>query len=283
MNLCDRVYFAIHAALTLLVCVYHQRVEHWPVYVAWNLVAMAAIDLLARQQQRGRVWEFAHGWLPALFFITVFEQVSFLSLTLRGEWQNPRVVAFESLLFGVPPIVWMHARAASHIHELLEFGYAAFYPMYPIVGGLFWRWRERPDHRGAFRRLTDALSIGYLLCYATYLLLPTQSPANALARKNLSPGQGGPFGAAVNFIQHHAGVHGNAFPSSHIMLAFVVLVFTYRYLPRAAPWLLLPVLLMCVGAVFDGYHYASDVFVGALLGIVVGTLFALRRSPPRTS
>jgi undecaprenyl-diphosphatase len=71
-------------------------------------------------------------------------------------------------------------------------------------------------------------------------------------------------------IQHHAGVHGNAFPSAHIMLAFVVVLFTYRYLPRAAPWVLAPVLLMCPGAVYDGYHYTSDVVAGAAMGIVIG-------------
>ncbi len=39
----------------------------------------------------------------------------------------------------------------------------------------------------------------------------------------------------VRGIQNHAGVHGNAFPSAHIMLAFVALIFAYRYLPQVAP------------------------------------------------
>ncbi len=275
MNLCDRIYFAIHLALTLLVCVAHPRVDHWPWYVAWNVIAAVTIALLAIKKHDSAFWEFAHDWLPAVFFITVFEEASFLSLAIRGQWQNPHVVAFEALVFGMPPIIWMHAHAAGHIHEFLEFGYAMFYPLYPIVGGLLWYWRDRPFYRGAFRRLTDALSVGYLVCYTTYLLFPTQSPANALARTSLSPGHGGPFSAVVTLIQHHAGVHGNAFPSSHIMLAFVVLVFTYRYLPRAAPWMLVPVVLMCFGAVYDGYHYASDVVAGALLGTVVGLVFLL--------
>ena len=273
MNLTDRIYVAVHVVLTLLVCMRYQRVEHWPWYVLWNVGAIAVILLLARKQRDGRAWEFAHDWLPAVFFLTVFEEVSFLSLALRRDWQNPQLIAFESLVFAVPPMLWMHERAAPWLVEFLEFGYFAFYPLYPVVGGLFWAWRERPGFVQAFRRLTDSLSLGYVVCYATYLLFPTQSPANRLGVQQVASAHGGPFQFMVHSIQNRGGVHGNAFPSAHIMLAFVVLVFAYRFLPRVAPWLLIPILLMCVGAVYDGYHYASDVVAGALVGIFVGLAF----------
>jgi len=45
-------------------------------------------------------------------------------------------------------------------------------------------------------------------------------------------------------------------------------------LPRVAPWLLMIVVLMCVGAVYDGYHYASDVVAGAVIGMVLGVMGA---------
>ena len=270
MNRTDRIYVAVHVVLTLLVCVLHARIPHWPAYVAWNAGAIVAIILVARNRGRSEAWEFAHDWLPAIFFITVFEEVSFLSLSIRGGWQNDHLLARESRLFGTSPMEWMHARARDWLVECLEFGYFAFYPLYPVVGGLFWGWRKRPAFQHAFRRMTDTLSVGYVLCYATYLLLPTQSPANRAGVQQIGSARGGIFQHLVRAIQNNAGVHGNAFPSAHIMLAFVVLMFAYRYLPRAAPWLLIPILLMCVGAVYDGYHYASDVAVGAVMGIILG-------------
>ena len=277
MNLTDRIYFAVHVALILLVCARYERVEHWPWYLVWNLSAMVAILLLARKQRDGLSWEFAHDWLPVVFFFTVFEEVSFLSLSLGGDWQNEYLIAFESLFFAVPPAVWMHQHVASWLIEFLEFGYFAFYPLYPVFGGMYWGWRKQPRFAGAFRRLTDALSVGYVLCYTTYLFFPTQSPANRLGVQQIASAHGGPFQAMVQFIQNRGGVHGNAFPSAHIMLAFVVLMFAYRFLPRVAPWLLIPVLLMSVGAVYDGYHYASDVVAGALMGIVVGLVYSSGR------
>jgi membrane-associated phospholipid phosphatase len=271
MNFSDRIYLAVHLGLVLLVCARHDHVSHWGGYLAWDLVSIALIWLLARKQRDGNTWEFLHGWLPALFFVTVFEQVSYLSLSLRGGWQNSYLIGFESKLFGTSPMEWLHSHANNWIIEFLEFGYFAFYPLYPIVGGLFWIWRGLPSFRGAFRRLTDALSTGYASCFAVYLLFPTQSPANRVGVQQIGSSHGGIFQHVVRAIQNNAGVPGNAFPSAHIMLSFVVLMFAYRYLPRLAPWLLFPLLLMCVGAVYDGYHYASDVLAGAALGIALGS------------
>ena len=276
MNRTDRIYLAIHLVLALLVWVRHDRVAHWPAYVVWNLGSIAAIVLLARKHNDGLGWEFAHDWLPAVFFITVFEQISFLSLSIRGDWQNPILIDFETRVFGASPMEWMHTHARNWLIEFLEFGYFVFYPLYPIVGGLLWAWRERPQFAGAFRKLTDCLSLGYVICYTTYLLFPTQSPANRAGVQQIGSAHGGIFQQLVRMVQNHAGVHGNAFPSSHIMLAFVVLLFAYRFLPRLAPWILVPILLMCVGAVYDGYHYASDVIAGAGIGLIIGATSAWR-------
>jgi membrane-associated phospholipid phosphatase len=277
MNLTDRIYLAVHLVLTVVVCVRYPYVAHWWWYAAWNAIAIAAIVLLPRKRDDGTIWEFAHDWLPAIFFITVFEEVSFLSLSLRGGWQNAHLIAWESVLFAVPPNEWLRRYSATWFAELLGFGYFSFYPLYPAVAGVLWGWRRRTLYAGAFRRLTDGLSVGYAICYATYLLFPTRSPSHNVGVPTIASTQsGGPFHYLVQMIQGSAGVHGNAFPSAHIMLAFAVLVFVLRYFPRLAPWIMVCVLLMCVGAVYDGYHYAVDVLAGAVLGTAVGAGFLAR-------
>ena len=277
MNLSDRIYLAVHVALALLVSVRRDALPHWPAYLVWNIASVAVILVLAHKQSAGEGWRCAHDWLPAILFITVFEEVSFLSLAIRNGWQNEHIITFESSLLGVSPMGWLRIHARPWIVEFLQFGYFAFYPLYPAIGGLFWAWRERQPFRCAFRRLTDTLTVGYVVCYSVYLLFPTQSPANRVGLQQIGSTHGGVFEHAVSGIQNHAGVHGNAFPSAHIMLAFVVLMFVYRYLPRVGPWLLAPILLMCVGAVYDGYHYTTDVVTGAAIGIVLGAI-ATRRT-----
>lgn len=276
MNLSDRIYLWVHIALGALVCVRFRQISHWQMHFIYDWVAIGTLVLLVRKRKDGVIWEFAHDWLPLVFFLCVFEQASFLSLAIRSDWQNLRLVTFEYRLLKVPPILWLHQRARSFVVQAFEFGYFAYYPLYPAIGGLFWAWRKRERYRGAFRTMTDALSVGYVVCYVIYLLFPTQSPANRIGMQQL-PSVGGPFHSMIRFIQDHAGVHGNAFPSAHIMMAFVILAFAFRFLPPAAPLLAIPVGLMCFGAVYDGYHYASDVVVGAVLGIVVAAVFLSRR------
>jgi membrane-associated phospholipid phosphatase len=269
----------VHLALTVLVCARYASVPHWPRYVAWNLMAMAAILIFARRQDDGWLWEFVRDWLPAIFFFTVFEEVSFLSLALRGAWQNPYLVAWESALFAVPPAEWLHRISSPWVSEMLEFGYLSFYPLYPAVAGVLWLRRRRPSYAGGFRHLTDGLSVGYAVCYAAYLLFPTRSPSHNLepTASVALPQPRGLFHSMVSWLQSNAGVHGNAFPSAHIMLAFTVLAFVVRYFPRCAPWLLVSILLMCAGAVYDGYHYGVDVVAGAVLGMAAGAGFVGRR------
>lgn len=278
MNLTDRIYLAVHVLLTVLVCIRHETVAGWWIYVVWNVAAIVAIVVVVQHRDRGNFWEFVHDWLPLVFFTSVFEEISFLAMTIWGEWQNRYLIAWEAWLFPVLPSELLHRHSTAWFAELLEFGYFTFYLLYPVVAGVLWAWRKRVQFTGAFRRLTDALSVGYVACYVAYLLFPTRSPSHDAGLAAVRSTSDGAFHALVQVIQAHAGVHGNAFPSAHIMLAFVVLLFVMRYLPRVALPLSVCVLLMCVGAVYDGYHYAIDVLAGALVGIAASFLMFIRRA-----
>jgi len=277
VNLSDRIYAAVHVALTLLVLVRAGRVEHWPWYVAWNAACLMAIVVLARNAHRGRAWEFAHDWLPSVFFVSVFEEVAWLASAVGSQWRESILISAEQRLFGVVPNVWLPAFAVRISSELLNLGYLLYYPLYPAVAGYLWIQRHQDRFRNGFRAMTDACSVGYLACYATYLLFPTRSPHHAfpsMPDRELT----GVFGRVIGWVQGGAGVYGNAFPSAHIMLSFAIMVFVFRY-SRGWGWVVLAVnLLMSAGAVHSGYHYVSDVVIGAAIGLAAGIVFLPRVS-----
>jgi membrane-associated phospholipid phosphatase len=112
-----------------------------------------------------------------------------------------------------------------------------------------------------------------MCCYAVFILFPTEGPAHTLATFHdfALPG-GGPFHWIVGLIQKNAGVHGNAFPSAHVAGGVVALYFAWRKLPKLGVALTPLVALLCVGAVYDHYHYVSDVVAGATVGLLAAVV-----------
>ena len=244
------------------------------------------ILVLAALSVRGRWFRFAHGWYPIFVFIAAFEEIARISLLFVPTWQDAILLRLEAALFPLSPNLWLTRWAGIFTTEVLEFGYFTFYWILPVVGGFLYPtiWHAEThavatDLRQPFRVWMDATVLGYLACYAIYLLFPTEGPAHTLGA--VVDRDGGPFHWLVLLIQRHGGVHGNAFPSGHVMASVVALLAALRWKPRLGRWLAVPVLLMCFGAVYDGYHYASDIVAGGLIGAMafyVVTSIRLRES-----
>ena len=271
-NFTDRAYLFFFALVSLLLMVRSGRIELAWAYVVINLGICAVIALLSTRGRTSRVANFLHDWYPLPLFILCFEEVSRLSFLLRDAWQDHYLLALEERLFAVPPTVWLGRHGSWVMTEFLELGYFSYFVLLFIVGGVFYATKRRR----AFRQVMDATVLSYLLCYTMFIVFPTEGPAHTLAAQHNFPFPGGgPFHWAVQLIQRNAGVHGNAFPSAHVAGAMVSLYFAWRYVPRLGLVLTPIVLLLCVGAVYDRYHYLSDVIAGAIFGL--GPAFLVAR------
>jgi membrane-associated phospholipid phosphatase len=261
-NLTDRLYLLTFALASLGLMLRPDRVMHWIRWLAVNGVCIVVIGLLIRKQECSTAWEFLHDWYPLGMFVVCFEEVSRLSLLLWHQWQDQHLLRLEACLFPMPPTVWLGRFHSPVVTELMEVGYFSYFVLFIIVGAVLYR----PERKQPFRQMTDATVLSYLLCYTVFVFFPTEGPAHTLAAH--PPPNGGLFHWAVTFIQARAGVHGNAFPSAHVAGAVVALLFALRYAAKLGLCLAPLVGLLCMGAVYDGYHYVSDVAAGFIVGAV---------------
>lgn len=276
LNFVDRLYFGYFLGLGLLILILAQRLAAWPVYLEVHAVALLIIGLLALGARRSGLWRFLHNWYPLLIFIVCFEEVSRLSFLIVDHWQDQYLLDFEVRLFSTPPTVWFGRLASPLVTEIMEVGYFSYFVLLMIVGGALY---PRPD-KTAFRQVMATSVVSYLLCYMWFIGFPTEGPAHTLAALHTVELRGGPFHWLVLLIQKHGGVHGNAFPSSHVAAGFVALFFAWRYTPRLGAALTPLVILLCLGAVYDRYHYASDVVAGLVVAVIAYFLVLwLERSP----
>ncbi len=270
----DRLYFAYFVGLGALIFLLRERAPAWPAFLAVHAVCLAIIAGLVYARAR-QPWRFLHDWYPLLMFIVCFEEIARLSFLLVDRWQDACLLDLESRVFAVPPTAWLQQFASPWVTEILEVGYFSYFLLLMIVGGVLSRWKDQRP----FRQVMFVSVVSYMLCYVVFLLFPTEGPAHTLRALHTVPLEGGPFHFLVNLIQKHGGVHGNAFPSSHVAAAFVALIYAWRYAPRLGAALTPLVVLLCVGAVYDRYHYVSDIVGGIVVAALAKTMvrWMLRR------
>jgi len=258
----DRIYFVYFGVLTLAIAIFHARVHLWSFMVAANVGVIVSIVMLAYSEAGSRVGAFLHDWYPLIIFIIAFEESARLSHMIAPVWRDGWLLTVEGKLFAVPPTVFLDRFASTALTEILEAGYFSYFLLLPVVGGVLYARGMRSE----FRSLMTASVLSYVICYVLFILVPMEGPRYTLAHLHSVVLEGGPFHWIVTRLQGHAGVHGNAFPSAHVANGFVCLIFAWKYIRGLAPVIAVLVLLLSVGAVYDWYHYASDVIAGALLG-----------------
>lgn len=74
----------------------------------------------------------------------------------------------------------------------------------------------------------------------------------------------------VNLLLEHSA--SNSFPSGHAAFYFAISAVVYSYNKKAGWWFFAASFLISAARVFSGIHWPSDIFAGALVGILVGWL-----------
>ena len=269
----DRLYLGYFAGLTIAIVVLSHRVPGWEAYVALHAMLMALILALVSLSRR---LPHAHAWYPLLLPIIAFPEAAQLRDLFVDDWRDGYLLAIEAAVFSEPPTLWLGRFSSTLLSEILQGGYLSYFLFLPIVAGVLYRREDKAPFHGVMA----AAVLGDLTCYAIFLVFPTEGPAYTLRHLHTHPLPNGPLRSIVAFVQK-AGTHGNAFPSAHAVGAVVPLIYAWRFVPKLVPWLapLLP--LMCIGAVYDRYHYASDMIGGVLIGVAAAALVMTAQSRPR--
>ncbi len=217
-------------------------------------------------------------WYPHLFFLFCFEELGQLVHLVQPEWQDAKLIAFDHWLTGVNPSLWLERFAHPALNEFMQFAYFSYFLLLLILGAILYHRREW----GSYWAVMTYSAVGYSLGYIIAMLFPVQSPWFTFSGMWHGELAGGPFTAAIHFIEKCGRVHGAAFPSQHVAGAMAALWGAWRH-RRWLFWVFLPfVFCMCVSTVYVRNHYVADVFGGMVtgtLGYVIGRWLMGRRLP----
>lgn len=225
------------------------------------LVAM----LLTATLVRSAVSDFLLDFAP--FVIAVgfaYGEVPSLVAALSRPYYDGRIQAFDLRLFGFQPA---HALAAMlpspGISELLHAGYLSYYLGIAIPPLILYLRNERVG----FRQTTFALIVTWLIGCALFVAIPVQGPRYLWSSPPDIPD--GMFRRLSLGILSTGSARGTAFPSLHMAASLSQTILAWRWQGALVKWAMTAMsLLVAIGAVYAGYHYATDMIAGAAVGLV---------------
>ncbi|MEN8375037.1 MAG: phosphatase PAP2 family protein [Gemmatimonadota bacterium] len=261
------------------------RPEAWPLWLAVHVAG--ALLLLAPGPVRGwraaaarrapRAARFVADWYPLLLVPAFYFDLSILNVAVHeGRYFDDLVQSWDTALFGGQPSRDLAARWPNlFLSESLHLSYLAYYPIIYVPPIALYA----AGRRGAFRELVLAVMVTFVAHYLFFIFLPVQGPRYVFAAPTGGI-ESGPVYRATHWLLGNTSSRGTAFPSSHVGVATAISVTLLRYAPRMGVVTALLTVLLGFGAVYGGFHYATDAWVGVAFGLAAALALGAARPAP---
>ena len=207
-------------------------------------------------------------WAPLMSLLFLYTE---LPLLIRAAGHttffDPAVIRWERSLFGgQPALQWAASWNSAVLSELLHAGYVSYYAI--IFAVPVWLTVQRRDHE--FSEAVFVLLLTFTVCFSAFVVFPVAGP-----RYLWPPGasaEAGPIRRFALWILDTRSSRGTAFPSSHVAVATTQSILAVTYFGRRGLAVGVLSMLLALGAVYGGFHYAIDVLVGAGVGGAVAAI-----------
>jgi membrane-associated phospholipid phosphatase len=263
----------------ILILFFHRgRVPHFYLYLVAHgigILLIHAFVVASARRPENRFYSFFRHFYPLMLYAFLYRESEQLNLMFVDKYLDPAFIALEERIFGFQPaVVFMSAFPHPWISEFFYMSYFSYYVM--IAGvclALYFRRREEFWHYLAL------LSFVFYVCFLAFMFLPVAGPPafymeipRYLDQQRLPyyplefPASVtlGPFFYVMGFLYSLFETGGGAFPSSHVAAAVCILFLSWQHLFRVRYLILAATLALSVATVYCRYHYAVDVFAGAL-------------------
>lgn len=231
-------------------------------------------------------------------FIRIVAQMALLAWWYPDTYELNRIfpnldhvfASWEQSLFGCQPaLLFSQLLPGALFSELLDLGYASYYPMIFTVVAYYFGWRYQEFERAAFVVLGS-----FFIYYVIFIFIPVTGPTfyfKAAGVKNIMagifpnmhdyfnfhqdclPSPGYADGVFYHLVEDAKEVGERptaAFPSSHVGISTVLMWLAWHANNRRLLLILMPFyILLCLATVYIQAHYLID----SMTGLVTGTIF----------
>jgi membrane-associated phospholipid phosphatase len=257
----DRVVISYLAAIGLLVLLFRDRIPGASGLLAWHALGIATLVAAARIRASIPALHWFRLAYPVLYVAACYREMSVLIRSIRGTDFDAAMARIDLQLFGAHPAVWLARIQTPWLTEALQLAYSLFLPAVLVGGVLLWKRRQWAD----LRYYMFLLTLGFLVSYLGYLLVPVRGPRFHLAGVAAPPLEGlwlyNSLRAGLDWLES---AHYDCFPSGHVQLTIMACWVNRRPFPVLFLVFLPYTLVVAFATVYLRYHYTVDVVAGAV-------------------
>lgn len=269
--------FAAYALISGIALLFPHRPANWLLLLLAHGLAfglLAGVGPFRRlvdtaHERWPRLAEFLADWLPLLLIPALYAELAILNVAVwDGHYFDEWIIGWEQALFGWQPSQELADRWPwLWVSEPLHAAYLSYYLIIYAPPIALYAMRRRSAQRAA----TFAVMLTFFVHYLFFIYFPVQGPRYLFPAPDGAVA-GGPFYNLAHALLEAGSSRGAAFPSSHVGVSVAQTVAMIALLPRWAPALAVLTIGLALGAVYGGFHYATDALVGALFGILIALL-----------
>ena len=236
------------------------------------------VALLRAPAQPARPMAWLRQWLPLIALPLLYAALGPLIDSLHAATRDAIVLEWEASLAGEPARTLAARFPSRALSEVLHAGYLSYYPL--IYGPPLLLALRGAPRRAALGETVLALTLAYTICFVIFAVFPVEGPRYRFGASAGAPQ--GPMRDLARVLLQEGSSRGTAFPSSHVAVSLAQALVALRHQRAVGVAASICAAGVAAGAVYGGFHYAVDVLVGALVGIVAVVasrrVFSQRRS-----
>ncbi len=264
--------FALYLFISGLALLFPHRPKAWVVLLVLHVLGIALLlgigpapiapNWIAARWPR--VAGFVSDWYVLGLMPALYTELALLNVSVHNErYFDDIILRWEQQLFGGQPSRGLAAAMPwLPLSEFLHFSYIAYYLIIygPFV--LLYLSGRRHDHQQA----AFTIMLAFFAHYLFFIYLPVQGPRYLFPAPTGEIENGMMYQLAHRILEAGSS-RGAAFPSSHVGVSFAQTALCFVLLKRWAPVLLVLSTGLAVGAVYGGFHYATDAVAGLVFGL----------------
>jgi membrane-associated phospholipid phosphatase len=267
--------FAAYLLVSAIALVFPHRPASWLLLAAAHVLGIVLLlqagplrTLLARVAQCApRSSAFIADWYGLILIPALYSELAVLNQSVfAGKYFDSIILGWEQTLFGGQPSRGLAAAwPVLPLSELLHFSYISYYLI--IYGPVIYIYAK--GQRDAHQRVAFTLLLTFFAHYLFFIYFPVQGPRYVFDAPSAGNISSGFFYKLAHRILEAGSSQGAAFPSSHVGVSFAQAAITFLVAPALAPVVLLLSIGLAVGAVYGGFHYATDAVCGLVFGLLL--------------